>query len=162
MKMQHIRFTCPKCGSHELMTIERTLQYHRVRRIIHRFGKYLPADSEIDDYVSQGIAGLQCAKCLCPDSRRGTFRWKSWKDLESAGCLAIDPDGGKEKVACTVCSLEGKAYRTHVLMKPGEELSSDMRQRLVRRILMGKPGAVFCERDTLEEVADEQGRGAKS
>ncbi len=162
MKMKHILFTCPACGSHELMTIERTLQYHRARRIVRRFGKYLPADSEIEEYVSQGMAGLQCAKCLYPDSRRGSFRWKSWNDLEAASCLTPDPDEGKDKVACIVIALDGRAYRTRVFLAPGEELSSEVRQELVERFLRGKPGIVFCERDAVEDVQDEQGRCAKS
>ncbi len=156
--MKHILFTCPKCGSHELMTIERTLQYHRVRRIVQRFGKYLPADAEIDDYVSQGTAGLQCAKCLYPDSRQGSFRWKSWKDLEGAGCLSVDPDEGKDKVACIIIAMDGRAYRTHVLLAPGEELTKERRQELVERLLQGKPGIVFCERDAVEDEPDEQGK----
>ncbi len=154
--MKHILFTCPQCGSHELMSIERTLQYNRVRRIVHRFGKYLPADSEIDDYVSQGMAGFQCAGCMHPDSRRSSFQWKSWKDVEAAGCLTPDPDEGREKVACTVCSLDGRAYRTHVLMVPGEELSIERRREIVESILKGRPGVLLCERDPIEEVPSPQ------
>ena len=110
--LQHFIFTCPQCGSDDLCRVERTLAYRKERHIVRKRHEYLPGDSELMDLEYESIAGLQCARCRYPDTRKGSFRWKSWQDLEQSGCLASDPNEGKEKVSCMVCALDGHIYRT--------------------------------------------------
>ncbi len=149
--IEHLIFTCPECGSHELRRVERAHLHFTERSILCKEGNYLPGTAELAETEPRGLAGLQCAKCMYPDSCRTSFRWKSWKYLAAHGCLSPDPDKGKEKVVCTVCSLDGRFYRTSVMLKPGEQLSDKLRQSILQRVLKGNPGIVICERDRVEE-----------
>lgn len=152
--LQYFTFTCPQCGSHDLCRVERTLAYRKERHIVRKGHEYLPGDSELMDLEYRGLAGLQCGRCRYPDDRKGSFRWKSWQDLEHSGCLASDPDEGKEKVSCMVCALDGHIYRTHVLLHPGEALSEDPRQRLLNHIIPGQTGIVISDWDKIEDMPD--------
>ena len=152
--LQHFIFTCPQCGSHDLCRVERTLAYRKERHIVRKGHEYLPGDSELMDLEYRGLAGLQCGQCRYPDDRKGSFRWQSWQDLEQSGCLASDPNEGKEKVSCMVCALDGHIYRTHVLLHPGEALSEDQRQRLLNHIIPGQTGIVICDRDEVKDMLD--------
>ncbi len=123
--IQHLIFTCPECASHELLRADRTMAYRKDRSVLCKEGKYLPGESELIELEPRGLAGLRCAQCGFPDSKMSsTFEWKSWKDVASNGCLSPDPDYGKEKVACAVCSLDGRFYRTYALLKPGRKNAS--------------------------------------
>lgn len=152
--LQYFIFTCPQCGSHDLCRVERTLAYRNERHIVRKGHEYLPGDSEIMDLEYRGVAGLQCGRCRYPDIRKGSFRWKSWQDLEQSGCLASDPDEGKEKVSCMVCALDGHIYRTHVLLHHGETLSEGQRQYLLNHIILEQTGIVICDRDEIEDMPD--------
>ncbi len=151
--IQHLIFTCPECGSHELLRADRSMAYRKDRSVLHKEGKYLPGESELIELEPRGLAGLRCALCGFPDDKGSTtFEWKSWKDVASNGCLSPDPDYGKEKVACTVCSLDGRFYRTYALLKPGESMTKEERQQVIRKVLHGRRGFVLCERDKVDDV----------
>ncbi len=152
--LSYFIFCCPRCGSHDLCRGERTLAYRKELHIVRKGREYLPGDSELMDLEYRSLAGLQCAQCRYPDDRKGSFRWKSWQNLEQSGCLASDPREGKEKVSCMVCALNGLIYRTHVLLRPGEALSEDQRQRLLNHIIPGQTGIVICDRDRVEDMPD--------
>lgn len=152
--LSHFIFTCPRCSSHELCRVERTLAYRRERHIVRKGDNYLPGNSELIDLEYQGLAGVQCAECRYPDNRKGSFKWKTWIDLEQSGCLTPDPCQGMEKVACTICSLDGSIYRTHVFLHLGKTLSKEQRQILLTQVLKEKPGIVTCERDIVQDVPD--------
>ncbi len=160
--LEYLIFTCPECGSHELRRVEHARMHFIDRSVIRKEGKYLPGNAELIENEPRGLAGLQCAKCMYPDANRNNFRWKTWKYLEAHGCLSPDPDRGKEKVACTVCSLDGLFYRTHVLLGPREQLSKEARQRILEQVLRGKPGVVLCGRDHLLDAPLEAAEGRKS
>ncbi len=155
MKIEYFIFTCPKCGSHELMRVDRSLVHSKERSVRRIDGKYLPGEteSELVEIEPRGLAGLRCAACKFPDASKQSFRWKSWADVAGNGCFGPDPAHGKEKVACTIVSLDGRnRYRTYVMLAPGEELTEEMRQKVMRRVLGVKRGVLICERDSLEEV----------
>lgn len=95
--LSYFIFCCPRCGSHDLCRGERTLAYRKELHIVRKGREYLPGDSELMDLEYRSLAGLQCAQCRYPDDRKGSFRWKSWQNLEQLGCLASDPREGKEK-----------------------------------------------------------------
>ncbi len=152
---EYLIFTCPECESHELLRADRTMAYRKDRSVLHKEGKYLPGESELIELEPRGLAGLRCAQCGFPDTKKSTtFEWKKWKDVASNGCLSPDPDYGKEEVACTVCSLDGRFYRTSVMLQRGETLSPEHRRQLLEHVLNGQPGVVLCERDPVEEVPD--------
>ncbi len=151
--IEHLIFTCPECGSHELRRVERAHLHFTERSILCKEGNYLPGTAELAETEPRGLAGLRCAQCGFPDAKKSTsFEWKSWKDAASNGCLSPDPAYGKEKVACTVCSLDGRFYRTHALLKPGEAMTKEERQQIIRKVLHGRRGFVLCERDKVEDV----------
>ncbi len=156
MKIEHLIFTCPECGSHEIVRIDRCLAYNKERSVRLIDGKYMPGEteSELIELAPRGLVGLRCARCSFPDAdSKAAFAWKSWKDVASNGCLSPDPDHGKEKVACTVVSLDGRRYyRTYALLAPGEMLTDEQRQKLLRHVLGLRRGVLFCERDELVEV----------
>ncbi len=151
--MDYLIFTCPECGGHELRRVERAHLHYRERRIMRQNGAYLPGSAELIETEPRGLTGLRCAQCGFPDVQKSTsFEWRSWKDVASNGCLSPDPDYGKEKVACTVCSLDGRFYRAYALLKPGEPMTKEERQQVIRKVLCGRRGFVLCERDKVEEV----------
>ncbi len=150
---EYLIFTCPECGGHELRRVERAHLHFTERSILCKEGNYLPGTAELAETEPRGLAGLQCAKCMYPDSCKTSFRWKSWKHLAAHGCLSPDPDHGKEKVACTIISIDGRhRYRAYALLEPGAAMTDEERRKVLRRVLGIQRGVLFCERDELTEV----------
>ena len=103
-----IQFTCPQCGGHQLMLVERAMHRYVVQSLeADRQGGLVVGHKVLVDDLCGEPLGYRCADCRHPDchnhdSSEG-FQWYSLEEVQSAG--AIVWPGGMETVEhrCMVC-----------------------------------------------------------
>lgn len=108
-----IQFTCPRCGGHQLMLVERAMHRYVVQNLeADRQGGLAVGHKVLVDDLCGEPLGYRCADCRHPDchgndSSEG-FQWHSLKEVQSAGVITW-PDGMETvEHRCMVCFPDGK------------------------------------------------------
>ena len=133
-----IQFTCPQCGGHQLMLVERAMHRYVVQSLEadRQGGLSVGHKVLVDDLCGEPL-GYRCADCRHPDchgndSSEG-FQWHSLKEVESAGAIAW-PDGMETvEHRCMVCFPDGKMTPVIVeVVHPGTLTEKERRTVLER------------------------------
>ena len=110
-----IIFTCPACGSHELMRIQQAV--HRTPITIMRAdnGEWssLPVGSIQELHGS--TLGYRCAHCRYPDvpnhDTNDGFHWQTLDHVAAAGVLSSPGDVSQPTISATICQPDGTTRR---------------------------------------------------
>lgn len=133
-----IQVTCPQCGGHQLMLVERAMHRYVVQSLeTDRQGGLVVGHKVLVDDLCGEPLGYRCADCRHPDchnhdSSEG-FQWYSLEEVQSAG--AIVWPGGMETVEhrCMVCFPDGKMIPVIVEVSHPGSLSEKERRFVLER-----------------------------
>ncbi len=133
-----IQFTCPQCGGHQLMLVERAMHRSIVQTLeTDRQGELTVGHKVLVDDLCGEPLGYRCADCRHPDchghdSSEG-FQWHSLEEVQSAGGI-VWPDGMETvEHRCMVCFPDGKMTPVIVeVVHPGTLTEKERRTVLKR------------------------------
>ncbi len=131
-----IIFTCPVCGSHDLMQIQQAV--HRVCIDLTRGkdGGWLPAAmGEVQELKGRTL-GFRCAQCRYPDvpnhEDADGFYWQTLNQVAAAGVLQDSAaSSAPVDMTCIICQPDGKTRRITQTLPHCGTLSVTERQTIL-------------------------------
>lgn len=131
-----IIFTCPVCGSHELMQIQQAV--HRVHISLARGEGGMWQTNTVGEVqeLTGRILGYRCAQCRYPDvpnhEDNDGFYWQTLQQIDEAKVLhaplsPVTP----EPITCIICQPDGCAQHIRLIPPHGGTLSLSERQEIL-------------------------------
>lgn len=111
-----IIFTCPVCGSHELMQIQQAVHRAPIGLTRRNDGEWLYESEGSVQELKGRTLGFRCGRCRYPDvpnhEDSDGFYWQTLNHVASAGVLrdASSPSA-PVNVTCIICQPDGKTRR---------------------------------------------------
>ena len=86
-----ILFTCPVCGGHELMLIQRAVHRDLISLLKTEDGKWVIKRDGPGQELTGEVSGYRCSSCRYPDVPNHDdsegFYWQTLEHVEAAGVL---------------------------------------------------------------------------
>lgn len=111
----NIIFTCPACGSHELMSIQQAVHRTPITLMRTAGGEWSGIPSGSIQELRGSTLGYRCASCRYPDipnhDTNGGFHWQTLDHVAAAGVLSTPGDAPLPSITATICQPDGTTRR---------------------------------------------------
>lgn len=111
----NITFTCPVCGSHELMSIQQVVHRTPITLVRTAGGEWSAIPSGSIQELRGSTLGYRCASCRYPDipnhDTNGGFHWQTLDHVAAAGVLSTPGDAPLPNISATICQPDGITRR---------------------------------------------------
>lgn len=107
----NIIFTCPACGSHELMSIQQAVHRTPITLMREASGEWSSLPSGSIQELHGSTLGYRCARCRYPDvpnhDTQGGFHWQTLDHVAAAGVLSTPENEPLPARDATICQPDG-------------------------------------------------------
>ena len=128
-----IIFTCPVCGSHELMQIQQAVHRVRIDLARNKDGGWLSVSMGEGQEIKGHTLGFRCARCRYPDvpnhEDSDGFYWQTLDHVAAAGVL--NDFAAPLTVKCIICQPDGRIRYITQVPPHGGSLSVAERQAIL-------------------------------
>lgn len=133
-----IQFTCPQCGSHQLMLVERAMHRYVVRDLeTNQLGEITASHKVMADDLHGDPLGFRCADCRYPDSNGNDpierFKWQTLEDVQNDGAIIRPRLTDSVTHHCLICLPDGQMIPIIVIVSHSGPLTEEERHTILSR-----------------------------